>query len=64
MTRDTAGLNATTAIDPCNRASGRRRTLAGYEVMAMVRKRQVKRIGGHDMWARTTFVAGLFKVAA
>ena len=28
-----------------------RRTLAGYEVMAMVRKGQVRRIGGRDMWA-------------
>ena len=41
-----------------------RRTLAGYEVMAMVRKGQVRRIGGHDMRAQATFVAALFDVAA
>jgi transposase, IS6 family len=41
-----------------------RRTLAGYEVMAMVRKGQVRRIGGRDMRAQATFVAGLFDVAA
>ncbi|MFC0387568.1 DDE-type integrase/transposase/recombinase [Muricoccus vinaceus] len=41
-----------------------RRTLAGYEVMAMVRKGQVRDIGGRDMQAQATFVAGLFQVAA
>jgi transposase-like protein len=41
-----------------------RRTLAGYEVMAMVRKGQVRRIGGRDMRAQATFVAKLFEVAA
>jgi transposase-like protein len=41
-----------------------RRTLAGYEVMAMVRKGQVRRIGGRDIQAQTTFVAELFDVAA
>ena len=41
-----------------------RRTLAGYEVMAMVRKGQVRRIGGRDMRAEATFVAELFQVAA
>src|SRR6478752_7889747 len=41
-----------------------RRTLAGYEVMAMVRKEQVGRIGGRDMHAQATFVAELFDVAA
>src|SRR3954466_6579020 len=41
-----------------------RRTLAGYEVMAMVRKGQVRRIGGRDMRAQATFVARLFDVAA
>jgi hypothetical protein len=41
-----------------------RRTLAGYEVMAMVRKGQVRRIGGRDMRAQATFVAELFEVAA
>lgn len=41
-----------------------RRTLAGYEVMAMVRKGQVRRIGGRDMRAQATFVAELFDVAA
>ena len=41
-----------------------RRTLAGYEMMAMVRTEQVRRIGGRDMRAQATFVAGLFDVAA
>ena len=41
-----------------------RRTLAGYEVMAMVRKGQVRNIGGRDMKAQSTFIAGLFNVAA
>ncbi len=41
-----------------------RRTLAGYEVMAMVRKEQVRKIGGRDIRAQATFVAELFGVAA
>jgi transposase-like protein len=41
-----------------------RRTLAGYEVMAMVRKGQVRRVGGRDMRAQARFVAELFEVAA
>jgi transposase-like protein len=40
------------------------RTLAGYEVMAMVRKGQLRKIGGRDMRAQATFVAELFQVAA
>ena len=39
-----------------------RRTLAGYE--AMVRKGQAHNVGGRDMKAQATFVAGLFGVAA
>src|ERR671921_1410332 len=41
-----------------------RRTLAGYEAMAMIRKGQVRNIGGGDMRAQATFVAGLFGIAA
>ena len=41
-----------------------RRTLAGYEVMAMVRKGQVRKIGGRDIQAQATFVAKLFQAAA
>ena len=41
-----------------------RRTLAGYEVMAMMRKGQVRNVGGRDMWAQASFVAELFQVAA
>src|SRR5215213_8537296 len=41
-----------------------RRTLAGYEVMAMVRKGQVRRVGGRDMRAQAGFVAKLFQIAA
>ena len=40
-----------------------RRTLAGYEVMAMVRKGQLWKMDGRDMRAQATFVAELFKVA-
>jgi len=41
-----------------------KRTLAGYEVMAMIRKGQVHNMGGRDMQAQVALVAGLFKVAA
>ena len=41
-----------------------RRTLAGYEGMAMIRKGQVRNIGGGDMRAQAAFVAGLFGIAA
>lgn len=41
-----------------------RRTLAGYETMAMIRKGQVRNIAGWDMPAQTAFVAGLFAIAA
>jgi transposase, IS6 family len=41
-----------------------RRTLAGYEVMAMVRKGQVRDIGGRDMQAQASFIAELFQIAA
>jgi transposase-like protein len=40
------------------------RTSAGYEAMAMIRKRQILNIGGHNMQAWTAFVARLFTVAA
>ena len=41
-----------------------RRTLAGYEAMAMIRKGQVHNIGGGDIRAQAAFVVGLFEVAA
>ncbi len=41
-----------------------RRTLAGYEAMAMIRKGQVYSIYGRDMQAQSAFVAALFKIAA
>jgi transposase, IS6 family len=41
-----------------------RRTLAGYEAMAMIRKGQVWNIGGRDMRAQASFIAGLFQIAA
>ena len=41
-----------------------RRTLAGFEVMAMIRKGQVQNIGGRDIRAQATFIAGLFQIAA
>ena len=41
-----------------------RRTLAGYEAMAMIKKGQVHNVGGRDMKAQVAFVASLFGVAA
>ena len=41
-----------------------RRTLAGYEALAMIRKGQVRKIGGNDIKAQAEFIAGLFQVAA
>jgi IS6 family transposase len=41
-----------------------RRTLAGYEAMAMIRKRQVRKVGGRDMRTQAAFVAKLFQAAA
>ena len=41
-----------------------RRTLAGYEAMAMVRKGQVRDVSGRDMRAQASFVAGLFGMVA
>ncbi len=40
-----------------------RRALAGYEAMTMVRKGQVHNIGGPDMQAQTSLIAGLFDIA-
>ena len=41
-----------------------RRTLAGYEAMAMGRKGQVRELGGRAMRAQASFIAELFQVAA
>ena len=41
-----------------------RRTLAGYEAMAMIRNGQVRKIGGRDMQAQATFIVKLFEIAA
>jgi transposase-like protein len=41
-----------------------RRTLAGYEAMAMIRKGQAHWVGGRDIQAQAGFVAALFAVAA
>jgi transposase, IS6 family len=41
-----------------------RRTLAGYEATRMVRKGQVRNIGGRDMRAQAGFIAELFQIAA
>ena len=40
-----------------------RRTLAGFEAMAMIRKGQVRNIGGGDIRAQAQFIAALFQVA-
>ena len=41
-----------------------RRTLAGFEAMAMIRKGQVQNIGGRDIRDQASFIAGLFQIAA
>ena len=41
-----------------------RRTLAGVEAMAMIRKRRVRNINGSDIRGQATFIAGLFGIAA
>jgi len=41
-----------------------RRTLSGFEAMAMIRKGQVRNIGGNDIQAQSHFVASLFQIAA
>jgi transposase-like protein len=41
-----------------------RRTLAGIEAMAMIRKGQARNIRGNDIRAQAHFIAGLFQVAA
>ncbi len=37
-----------------------RRTLAGYEAMAMIRKGQLRNIDGGDIRTQAEFIAGLF----
>jgi transposase, IS6 family len=41
-----------------------RRTLAGYEAVAIIRKGQVRDIDALDMRAQAAFVAELFQAAA
>ena len=41
-----------------------RRTLAGYEAMAIIRKGQIRGIAGDDIKAQSRFVAALFEIAA
>jgi hypothetical protein len=41
-----------------------RRTLAGYEAMAVIRKGQVRNIGSRDIKDQARFIASLFEVAA
>jgi len=41
-----------------------RRTLAGFEAMAMIRKGQVRNINGSDIRGQATFIADLFGIAA
>ena len=36
------------------------RTIAGYEIMAMVRKGQVASVSANDMRAQSTFIEALF----
>jgi transposase, IS6 family len=39
-----------------------RRTLVGYEAMAMIRKGQIRRIDGSDIRAQAAFIEELFQV--
>src|SRR5690348_4529739 len=41
-----------------------RRTLAGFEAMAMIRKGQVQNIGGSEIRVQASFIARLFQIAA
>jgi hypothetical protein len=41
-----------------------RRTIAGYEIMAMVRKGQVPAVPANDMLAQAAFIATVFGVVA
>jgi len=41
-----------------------RRTIAGYEAMAMIRKKQVRNISCRDIKAQAEFIAGLFQMVA
>ena len=41
-----------------------RRTLAGFEAMAMIRKGQVPSVGGDDIRAQAIFIDGLFQMTA
>lgn len=41
-----------------------RRTIAGYEILAMVRKGQVAAIPANDMPTQATFISSLFAIAA
>ena len=41
-----------------------RRTLTGMEAMAMIRKGQIRNIGGNEIRAHRCFIAGLFQLAA
>jgi IS6 family transposase len=40
-----------------------RRTSAGFEAMAMIRKGQIRNISGNDIKAQASFIAGLFQIA-
>ncbi len=41
-----------------------RQIICGYEIFAMIRKGQVKRIPANDMGAQRTLIASLFAIAA
>jgi len=41
-----------------------RRTLAGYEAMAMIRKGQIRHINGNDVKTQSKFITELFRIAA
>jgi hypothetical protein len=61
---DPATELALAAWPPIARHSPWRNPLVGYETLAMMRKGQVKGIGGNDIVAQAAFVNSLFDMAA
>ena len=60
-------LTANLAVSSCKKFSGMstaRQIICGYEIFAMIRKGQVKRIPANDMGAQRTLIASLFAIAA
>jgi IS6 family transposase len=44
--------------------SGALNTIAGYEAMRMIRKRQIRWLAKNDLLGQITFIQGIFGIAA